>query len=299
MSPFLGALYAGQWSPMDIEIWMEPFAGGAGAGLTLLDQGLVGEVWLVEKNPALAAFWRAVVHEGAEFADRIEHLIPDMRSWGAATELLQAAESGAAFEDLHLGMAAFLVNRCSRSGIVNHRTGPIGGKRQNGEWSLTSRFPSAALAERVRHVHDLGRRGRIRIVEGDAIDHVAELNESGIGDEVFLFVDPPYIREGNRLYAHGMSLDDHWRLARALNGCHTPWMLTYDNEPIVSEQLYRDRRVLAYEIANTANRQRIAWEYAVFSDGVNVPESLQLVSSGACHWVNAPFGRLASMGAVG
>lgn len=284
MAAFLGEVFDRQIGPMDIEIWMEPFAGGAGAGLTLLDQHLVEEVWLVEKNPALAAFWRAVVEQGPKFANHVEHLTPNMALWQASTDLLHAAADGNQLDDLQLGLAAFVVNRCSRSGIVNHRTGPIGGKQQDGRWTVASRFNATELAERIRHIHSLR---SIQVFEEDAISHIAELNDSGIGDELFLFVDPPYIREGNRLYANGMSAADHQRLADALNNCWTPWMLTYDDEPAVAEDLYPDCRVLAYQIPNTANRQRIAWEYAVFSDNLRIPDDPVLLARGDTRWVRS------------
>lgn len=283
MAAFLGEVYDQQIGPMDIEIWMEPFAGGAGVGLTLLDQKLVEEVWLAEMNPALAAFWRAVVDQGDQLADQVEHLTPNLALWQASTDLLKAAADGDQLDDLQLGLAAFIVNRCSRSGIVNHRAGPIGGKRQDGRWTVASRFNAGDLADRIRHIHEMP--GRIRVIEEDGIEHIAELNDSGIGDELMLFVDPPYIREGNRLYANGMSAADHQRLADALNSCQTPWLLTYDDEPTVANDLYPHRRILGYEIPNTANRQRIACEYAVLSDNLFVAPEPALLPKGRTWWV--------------
>ncbi|BEL41836.1 hypothetical protein [Mycobacteroides abscessus] len=60
------------------------FAGGAGAGLHLLERGVVDEVWLTEKNRALSAFWRTVVGDGGELAERVRACQPDMSTWHAA-----------------------------------------------------------------------------------------------------------------------------------------------------------------------------------------------------------------------
>lgn len=43
MAAALARVFAGQHSTMDVEVWMEPFAGGGGAGLHLLDNGDVAE----------------------------------------------------------------------------------------------------------------------------------------------------------------------------------------------------------------------------------------------------------------
>lgn len=71
MASTLAEVFQGQFGLLDVEVWVEPFAGGAGAGLHLLERGVVEEVWLTEKNRALAAFWRTVVGGGDELAARV------------------------------------------------------------------------------------------------------------------------------------------------------------------------------------------------------------------------------------
>lgn len=286
MAPFLTDMLTYQLSLMDLEIWMEPFAGGAGAGLALVEAGQVEELWLVEKNPALAAFWRTVVNDGDRLAARVAGTIPTLTVWQHARELVSTPDTVRYTEDdFEVGFAAFIVNRCSRSGMVNGTAGPIGGKAQTGRWTVGSRFNPGELAARIRRLHRLAAGGRLKVAEGDGIERIEELNDSGFGDELVLFVDPPYLREGNRLYANGMTVQDHRRLAAALNGCRTHWLLTYDNEPVVTERLYPNRRVVAYEIPNTSNRQRIAVEYAVLSDNLYVTDDLALLPTGESWWV--------------
>ncbi len=146
MADKLAEVFQNQFGLLDVEIWAEPFAGGAGAGLHLLDRGIVTEVWLTETNPALAAFWRAVTTCGDELAARVRACAPDMSTWHAARELVAAQEAGATATDLELAFAALVVNRCSRSGMVNPRVGPIGGKNQNGRWHLRSRWNGDGLS---------------------------------------------------------------------------------------------------------------------------------------------------------
>lgn len=282
MAPFLGDLFAEQIGSMDVEIWMEPFAGGAGAGLALLEADAVCEVWLTEKNPAVAALWRTVLDWPERLAALVEDTVPDMAMWGWARETVAAAgESGP--DDFDLGFAALILNRCSRSGMVTANVGPIGGRAQDGRWTIASRWNPAGLAERIRHLATL--RTGIRFDEYDAITAISELDDSGIEDEVLLFVDPPYIREGNRLYSNGMGAADHQRLADSLNACPARWLLTYDDEPVVADDLYPDRRVLAYQISNTANRARIATEYAVLSDNLDLPDGLEMLPGAEARWI--------------
>lgn len=282
MAGALAEVFQSQFGLLDVEVWIEPFAGGAGAGLHLLDRGVVDEVWLTERNPALAAFWRTVTTNEDEFAARVRACQPDMDTWHAARELVAAQEGGTQIADLDLALAALVINRCSRSGMVNPRVGPIGGKHQNGPWHLRSRWNSAGLADRITLIGRLG--NRIRVAEGDGIERIAELNGTvGIEDELVLFVDPPYLVQGNKLYADGMSFDDHKNLAHALTNCAARWLLTYDSDERILG-LYPGQRVLAYEIAYTANRRRVDEEYAVLSDNLAVRHDQTLLPTGASRW---------------
>ncbi len=263
LAPWLGELFAEQAGRMDIEIWMEPFAGGAGAALALLEQDIIGEAWLIDQNPAIATFWATVMNDTEVFAARIERTTPTIEPWETSRAILAAPDAAGRFE---LAYAAFIVNRCSRSGMITASSGPIGGKSQSGPWAISSRFNVKALADRIRHVG--AHRGRIRTLYGDGISFVEELRGSGVSDEVFLFVDPPYIAEGNRLYAHGMDQAAHQRLADALNSTDARWLLTYDNHPDVRERLYPQRRVIDYSIRNTTGKARRATELAVLSDNL-------------------------------
>ncbi len=189
IAPILGDMFAGQMSDMPIEIWIEPFAGGAGAALGLVERGAVDEAWLVDANPAIAAFWATVLDDGDHLANQVERTIPTMQLWEASRALLEA---GSDVDTYELAFAAFIVNRCSRSGIIAPRSGPIGGRAQDGRWTIASRFNGHALADRIRRVHAL--RSRLRSQHADGIRFIEDVDEAGICEEVVFFVDPPYLR---------------------------------------------------------------------------------------------------------
>jgi len=275
MAPWLADMFADQGGLMDVEVWMEPFAGGAGAALTLLDREAVEEVWLVDANPAIAAFWFALVNAGDELAARVARTAPSLELYERSRQLL-ADPAGA--DQFELAYAAFIVNRCSRSGMITPGSGVMS--------DIGARFNAPELADRIRHISSFA--SRIRVHHGDGIGFIEDLNgDVGVEDELLLFVDPPYVREGNRLYAHGFDQATHQRLADALN--HTParWLLTYDDEPVIPNELYPDRRVAAYDIRNNANRARRAREYAVLSDNLYIDDITGLSPYQATEWVRA------------
>lgn len=270
MTPWLVDVFDQLYMPMDVELWIEPFGGGAGAALMALEAHGVPEAWIVESNPGLAAFWTTIMSDGGRLAARVEATTPTVPLFEESRALVAAAMAGESSVDREdLGYAAFVLNRCSRSGMVLGNVGPIGGKTQAGRYTVASRFPAGRLAERIRGVAALG--GRFRPVEGDGIARIEDLVGSGIEDEVFLFVDPPYIGVGDRLYAQSMLGDGHSRLASALTACTSPWLLTYDAHPDVLE-LYPDCTVVEFAIPHSANRQGVGTEYLVIPQGIPVPQ---------------------------
>lgn len=66
------------------EVWSEPFAGGAGAGLTALVDHDVPELWLADSSPALGSFWRTVLSDGERFAQWVESFEPTIETFYAA-----------------------------------------------------------------------------------------------------------------------------------------------------------------------------------------------------------------------
>lgn len=258
-------------SLLDIEVWVEPFAGGAGAALTALSEHGVPEAWLVEANPAVAAFWLAATRDGGRLAARVEATTPTLAAFYAARERVATADGlpSDEAEVEELAFATFLVNRCSRSGLVVGNVGPIGGKAQSGRHTIASRFNGDALAARLRGITALGH--RLRIHHGDGISHIEALAGSGVEDEVFLFVDPPYFDDGPRLYSSAMRASQHQRLADALHACPAPWALTYDAHPRVLD-LYHGDRIQEFSIRHTANRAHADCEFVVLSECVPTPQ---------------------------
>lgn len=255
MADWLIAALDAAWSPMHLEVWLEPFGGGAGAGLTALHRGAVDSLWIVEANPAMAAFWSRVSEDGENFAREVETLEPSLEDFYAARALVAEAT----VDRDTLATAAFIVNRCSRSGMVTASVGPIGGKSQV-KYALTDRFNGPELAARIRRISGFG--GTLRVFAGDGISFLEQLPDSGVGDEVFSFVDPPYVDAGNRLYASGMGLAEHVRLSMALRALPSPWVCTYDSVPVIRE-LFSDVPVAEFAMKHATQPSRRGTEYLV------------------------------------
>lgn len=238
--------------------YVEPYAGGVGAGLSLLVTGQVDRVVINDLDPAIYAFWATVQAEPRLLIERIHSVPLDVAEWRREREIYVAADTSDLFK---LGFATFYLNRTNRSGVLNG--GPIGGLDQSGNYKIDARFNRDGLAERIR----------ILSLYSDNIiptsrDGIEVITEYAAKDDAFIYADPPYFEKAGSLYLNAFAAGDHEDLARVLNSvADRPWILTYDNVPQVSV-LYAERRRREFELHYSAHRVGKAIEVAVLSDMV-------------------------------
>ena len=240
--------------------YVEPYAGGAGAALALLVTGQVQRIVINDLDPAIYAFWYAVVNEPAVFSGLIEKAVLNLREWSHQKETYLTA---ARDDYLRLGFATFYLNRTNRSGALNG--GVIGGQKQTGRYRIDARFNKATLMERVRLIGIYANRIRLSNVDGLSV-----IEEFADDQHAFIYADPPYFDRSGSLYLNAFTDDNHSALAAALNGYQRlKWLLTYDDVPRVHE-LYANRRREVVSLSYSAHRVLKANEIMIFSDALNL-----------------------------
>ena len=246
--------------------YYEPYAGGAGAALGLLKRGVVKEVHLNDADPRVYAFWRSSLHESNRFVDRLQMVPLTIDEW-RRQRLISA--NPLAHSQFDVGFATFFMNRCNRSGVISG-AGPIGGYRQTGKWRLDVRFNRETLAERVLKLRQL--KGHVHVSCEDAIVFLKRSLPRGRGRaEVFVYLDPPYVDNGQRLYLNAYRPEDHAQLARYLNAqAALPWLVSYDNSALV-KKLYERHNIALMPIRYTLQEKRAARELIISPQHVAIP----------------------------
>lgn len=245
-------------------IYVEPYAGGAGAALGLLISGQVAKIAINDLDPAVYAFWRAVVDYPQEFSRLVETIDLTVKEWEKQRE---AYDSSQRDDYLALGFATFYLNRTNRSGVLNG--GPIGGKDQTGNYKIDARFNRNTLLERIRLIELHA--DRIIVTNSDGREIIKQYaNEL----DAFIYADPPYFEKAGSLYMNAFQEADHQQLAKCLNQVEQArWVLTYDNVPQIAD-LYTDRRRRLFSLNYSAHRVTKAQEIMVFSDSLTIPEDI-------------------------
>jgi DNA adenine methylase len=207
----------------------EPFAGGAGASLSLLYLEETPRIYINDADPAIYAFWWSVVSRPAQFLDLLSSTRVSIAEWRRQRD---AYRSRGRVGRLHRGFAAFYLNRCNRSGIIMNG-GPVGGISQAGKWKVNARFNKDELRQRCERVAEY--RDRISVSCRDGIEFIEAMDPR----TTFYFIDPPYFEKGPTLYLNALDEDYHRALAARLRSMSSAsWVLTYDDCPEV-RRLYR------------------------------------------------------------
>jgi DNA adenine methylase len=256
-------------------VYAEPFAGGAGAAIRLLADEVVDSIRINDLDPGIAALWRCIFNDTDELVRRVQTAKVTVAAWRRHRNIYGNPTE---HDDRTLGFSTFFLNRCNRSGILNAR--PIGGLDQTGTWKIDARFNRQDLIERIRYLSEFRHRVSVSQLDARAFLQVVAAEPA----RTLVYVDPPYLGQGDDLYLDRLRYDDHQELAGLLTSSELRWFMTYDCDEHITDDLYTGLRCARFNIKHTAQRQHVGSEYAIYSDNLAVP-SLDLLPRDEAEWV--------------
>lgn len=246
-------------------IYAEPYAGGCGAGLSLLFSEHISSLLINDADRSIYAFWWSILNETDAFLKLLRDTPRTVREWDKQ-RAIYTDSSGVGL--LELGFAAFYLNRCNRSGIIANG-GVIGGRDQTGRWKIDARYNPQALSARISRIALYAH--RIRLTNLDAIQFLrVHVSAAKTVERCFVYLDPPYHDKGSGLYLDYYDSDDHVALAHYLEEAQFLWVLTYDNVPAI-RRLYSTLRRSSFTLSYSAKERRTGNELMVFHPELKVP----------------------------
>jgi len=198
--------------------FVEPFAGGAIVGLSVVFEDLADHVTLIELDSGVAAVWQTIL------GDNADRLVARIESFEVTHDSVRAVLDAPPRSTLDEAFATIVRNRVQRGGIL----APGASLMKSGEngRGLMSRWYPQTLSRRILAIARL--RERISFVHGDGMQFI---EENADREDAVWFLDPPYTVAGRRLYLH--SGLDHGRLFRLAAHAMGDFLMTYDAaEPI-------------------------------------------------------------------
>ncbi len=247
-------------------VYVEPYAGGAGAGLNLLFSERVNNIIINDADRFIYLFWKSILFDTERFIKLINDTLISIDEWQRRKEIIKSAQS---HSELEIAFSTFYLNRCNRSGILN--AGPIGGKSQTGTWRLDARFNKESLIKKIKKIALYS--SRISIYNLDAIEfmeqYILPLTETN--NRLLAYLDPPYYSKGDRLYLNYYTADDHIKLAEFINRqCDFKWIVSYNDVPQI-RQLYSDRATNVFYPYYSAYRARVGSEVVIYCPNSVLP----------------------------
>lgn len=186
---------------------VSPYTGGASFELAMLAHGIVDNLYLNDLDFGVYSFWLLTKKDPESLIKRIERITPnhDMFFELRAKILTHYRDCN----HLDAAWASIVVNRLAYSGIA--KAYPIGGK--NGDQKqLLCRWNPKTLIDKIRLIHNLS--DKYRITNLDALEVI---EEKYWVDDATIFIDPPYVSKGKRLYPYYYEEKDHIALANLLD----------------------------------------------------------------------------------
>ncbi len=252
--------------------YVEPFAGGAGAALSLLFSEKVYKIVLNDKDHFIYCFWKSILGDTESFIDKIEKTFVDITEYNRQRKIL--FDPNERHSILEKGFAAFFLNRCNRSGILT--AGPIGGKDQIGKWKVDARFNKKDLISRIQRIAVYAE--RIEVYNYDALEfldnyltHLPLQNE-----KILVYLDPPYYRKGNDLYRIYFKKDDHINFAEYFKRLENfRWLISYDDSQFI-RKLFATNNQSFLKFNYFANKAKVGRELMISSDDCSLPEKYRI-----------------------
>ena len=251
---------------LEVEMFVEPFAGGAAVSIALLESGHVQSIALADIDPLVASFWQTVFSSDAKrLADMVSNSKVNLREWRRQKSLSPRSTLTAAFKCLFL-------NRTSFSGSLVPRTGAIGGMSQTGGYKIGCRFNQERLAQRIIELSELS--SRVRFVRNESyrktMADIARMTLAKKGHKkIFWYFDPPFFAKAERLYRFPFNESQHRLLAADLKALAGHWLLSYDDHDSARRMYQRHpgfARVNLRYSARIDNGERLIASEVIVSD---------------------------------
>lgn len=244
-------------------IYVEPFAGGAGIALELLEKEIVKEIVINDLDKGIYSFWRAILTETDRFIEDIRNAELSILEWNKQKYILENSNK----YSYELGFATFYLNRTNRSGII--KGGVIGGVEQKGKWLMDARFNKEDMIKRILRIAQ--KRENIHLYNKD-VDSFVKNYLPKYQQNAFVYFDPPYFGKGKQLYLNFFSYDDHVRIEQMINEqVNCDWVITYDDVPEIAN-IYQNHVLRKFDLNYSAGVKRKASEIIIFKNESMIPK---------------------------
>ena len=211
--------------------YCEPFVGGGSVALYVAQKYPDIQLYLNDKDEWISSFWSVILDY-----QKLTELLSLMQTQ-PTVELFYKLREELPTSDVDKAYRAIFFNRCSFSGIIDRRVGPIGGAGQKSKYTIDCRYNFKKLKEKILQCHEL-LKGRT-VVENKSFVDFEPLTKTNMP----CYIDPPYVNKGAVLYYEKMDTKEHFLLSYILKR-RKNWVLSYDDDDMIKNVFYKNCKII-------------------------------------------------------
>ena len=209
--------------------FFEPYAGSAAVGIELLQRNSIQSFVICEKDILIYAFWECVFNHTDALCDRILETPITIDTWLQLNQYRHITNLDSS-NLLELGFSGLFFNRTNFSGILN--ANPIGGLNQTSKYKIDCRFNKERIISNILEISKY--RERVEVYCNDAIIFMRTQNGRFLRENCFAYFDPPYYKQGSKIYRYYYTNRDHIELSKYVSTVHhLDWIISYDDAPFI------------------------------------------------------------------
>jgi DNA adenine methylase len=208
----------------DFGTFVDVFTGGGSISVEMLNRRPQTKIIMNDLDKYMSAFWDTLCHK-----QRTEQLVNILNSFGNPTiasfmKLRNRINKKDHFPQDFMAFLAVFFNRTTFSGIF--KSGPLGGRDQSGKYKINSRYNLKKIVERIYELSAALQKTKSKCYQKDFREIIEKYGDN---ENCFLYLDPPYMKQGKVLYNVAMSKNDFEDMAAMLKKTKCKWIVSHDN----------------------------------------------------------------------
>jgi len=220
----------GQGFPPDIKpfTFVDVFVGGGSVAVAVANEFPNAKLVLNDLDEYIYSFWKILCKSDTK---EINKLRSYTKKYSPPTVdvfklLRREIEDDSRPREGRKAFYALFFNRTAFSGIFN--SGPIGGFDQSGKYNIACRYNASKIDRDLERLYQRFSTINAKCYNKDYTDILKKYRDD---DNVFLYLDPPYMKQGHLLYKHYMQKEQYQEMADLLRNCKARWMVSHDDCP--------------------------------------------------------------------
>ena len=211
------------WSNSKMNRFVDVFAGGGSVSMAVVNVYPNVDLVMNDLDEWMYSFWNSLTDE-TEYNRMITYMNKYPHPTVEDFVFLRKSISRNGLKCGYKGFIGWFFNRTTFSGIF--KSGPIGGHDQTGQYKIDCRYKPEKTKKMLAAMRIMFKNRKIEVTNADFRTVIDKYKDD---EDVLLYLDPPYMKQGSSLYPVYMVEADYIDMAECLKSCKCKWIVSHDN----------------------------------------------------------------------